>query len=451
MKKLMCLLLCSALTFGVCAGLSGCAEKLDPNKIYISVDDRVTDSIGINSWISRRQEQFEKDYPDIVVDHQAGATSTSSQIQDAVNNLSGGRPLTALKINSNHYARQISGTGLIEDWLPYLEDYADLENLDPVVREGYTVNGELIGFPISVEYPLLGFRRDILKERGMTDEEIDALSFDTWEEYRQFVKGIATDDVSGMGMLLQDFYNTFVNWNIANGYNIATQNDDGTMALNFTDTATVETLQFLKDVYADGSVAQNLNISTADFYSAIFNGSVASFTFYPSWTTWFSDSGVDVDQLRLMPFPKGPSLQNTEEAASSVVYPVGYVLNSRASEEEKQAAATYITYMYGKEAWEDRMQYAAEMEIRQVVQPPYQDINWELIALDLPEDWVAAMRAASQSNFTINYDSSAFASYLQPYLASIVSGDDDMMDTLRSAQNTATNEWLNSYNDNILS
>ena len=95
----------------------------------------------------------------------------------------------------------------------------------------------IIGFPISMEIPLLGFNKQILKDNGYmsedgvpTDEFLEKVK--TWTGFREVALDLtdATTDpskpVSGTGMLLADYYLFLGNWMKANGDKLAKQAGD---------------------------------------------------------------------------------------------------------------------------------------------------------------------------------------------------------------------------------
>ena len=460
---LLCLLLAGMLV--ACSGRGTTTEE-EGNGVKIIVADKVTDSIGINSWIGKRQEAFDEAFPEISVEHVAKtATDDFNQIKDIKNILatnSADTP-TILNINSSDFARQLYVEGYTGDFSSYLDGFEFYEEVNEKVRSGYTVGSAVVGLPQTIETPMLGFNTDVLTEKAealtsagyMTNKDISTLRIDTWDDYRAVAK-ILTDapGVYGAGFTAQDYYQGFGVWAIANGFDGVVQNDDGTISINFAENESMKgVLEFFNGLITDGSTSMDVfNLQKETYYSWIWSGKIASFTFYPSWATWFNSSGMAKEKILVRNFPKGPDNTNFENSYSAV-FAMGFVLNKQATPEQVEAVVKYINFMYGKEAWESRIQYAYDEMILQVVYPPFDTIDTSNVEIDFPagNGWAEAINHSLSTAYVSPVNSVGFTTEIRGSLTKLIdfSSESDLESKLATLENTATLNWLNNFNNLI--
>ena len=151
MKRWLSLLLCILLAgMLVACGEGNDVTEGEGDDVNIIVADKVTDSIGINSWIGRRQEAFDEAFPEIKVEHVAKtATDDFNQIKDIKNILatnSADTP-TILNINSSDFARQLYVEGYTGDFSPYLDEFENYDEVNEKVRSGYKLGHEVVWLP----------------------------------------------------------------------------------------------------------------------------------------------------------------------------------------------------------------------------------------------------------------------------------------------------------------
>ena len=465
MKKWISLLLCMLL-FGmfVACGDNGTEGGDDGSSVKIIVADKVTDSIGINSWIGKRQEAFDEQFPEINVEHVSKtATDDFNQIKDIKNILatnSADTP-TILNINSSDFARQLYVEGYTGDFAPYLDNFANYNEINEKIRSGYTVGDAVVGLPQTIETPMLGFNTDVLTAKAdaltsagyMTGKDISTLKVETWDDYRQIAKILTNaPSVYGAGFTAQDYYQGFGVWAIANGFDGVVQNTDGTISIDFADNESMKgVLEFFNGLIADGSTSMDVfNIQKETYYNWIWTGKIASFTFYPSWATWFNSSGMPKEKILVRNFPKGPDNTSFEDSYSAV-FAMGFVLNKQATAAQVEAVVKYLNFMYGKEAWESRIQFAYDEMILQVVYPPFDTIDTSNVEIDFPtgNGWAEAINHSLSTAYVSLINSVGFTTEIRGSLTRLVefSSESDLTSKLETLENSATLNWLNNFNN----
>ncbi len=505
MKKAICLTMGTLMAFSMAAcslggGTSSSAGTSSSgsgsgDKVKIIVPDYIRTPVGIDEWTQERQKAFAKDHPNIEVVYESNPTTDPAKnIQAMITNLSNeSMAYTLLIANSNTYARTVYQTELTCDMKPYFTE-DELAAYDPNVLAGYYNGDALVGIPYRQEFPLLGFNRKHLRStyvkeqlgvdpsapdaNAQVEAKIDAI--ETWDDFLQIAKKLSgtyavegsTKTVSGYGGYLTDYYIGLGVWNVANGYNTVTQHESGKMDIDMTNAQTVETLEFLQTLKKEGALTHNTNLLYNDFFDAIFNKEIASFIYYPTWaTSWFEPRGLYAEDIKVINIPYGPSIERLKEQsktdptvkvpATNVNFSLSYVLNARATEEQKKAAITYINYMNNAEAVRAKFEYAKEEEIPMLTVPAYSfDDNYlnETVFASVPEDWKNALTNSIKNYYVFNQNSDTFISYVATAVPGIVNGKDGsgtydtrekLIAKLTSLNNLIYTQFLNGYNSNF--
>lgn len=440
-------------------------QPSDPTKeVSIVVDDLVEDKIGFNNWLQKRQKEFDAAYPKIEVKHVAEVSTDSfnqlKSVRDTFSVVSPATP-TILKVNTNEYARQLYYEGYIKPFTAPINEWSEKDDIRANILDGYTYNGEIVGFPITLETPLLGFNKTILKERRQALAEIgqqyDALRIETWEDYREIAKALtyrneSGTQIAGMGMTTQDYYQSFGVWAIANGFDGVIQNDDGTVDIDWENNVSmIETLQHFAKMKQDGSIAYNIDVNITTYFGYIWRGNIASFTYYPEWATWFAQNNLDSDNIDIYPFPVGENAKKENIEVNSPIFTIGYVANAKASDEQVAAAAKYIEFMYGKEAWDSKINFAYENMIQFVTYPALTSVDLDKIYEDLSENWINAIEYVMQHMYVGKVNTVGYITDIRSALSDLVQDPSEtaINSQLATLENTTKLSWLNAYNQNV--
>lgn len=456
------MIFCVGFFTAACGG--GDADN-NTDQVTIVVDDLVEDKIGFNNWTKKRQEAFDAAYPGINVKHVAEVAADSfnqlKTIRDTFSVVSDMTP-TILKVNTNEFARQLYYEGYIKPFTKSINSWEEKDDIDPTILAGYTYGEEVVGFPITIETPLLGFNKSILAERkeelAAIGQDYQALKIETWADYREIAKVLTYKNASGTqiagaGMTTQDYYQSFGVWAIANGFDGVIQNENGTVDIDWDgNQSMVETLQHFALMKEDGSIYYNIDVPSTSYFGYIWRGNIASFTYYPEWATWFAQNNLDSDNIDIYHFPRGEYAKSIDKTECSPVFSIGYVVNAKASDEQVDAAAKYIEFMYGKEAWESKIDFAYENMIQFVTYPALTTVNLEKIYADLSDNWITAMEYALDHMYVSNINTVGYITDIRATLSDLVASSnvDRINEQLRNLENTTKLSWLNAYNENIL-
>ena len=113
----------------------------------------------------------------------------------------------------------------------------------------------------------------------------------------------------------------------------------------------------------------------------------------------------------------------------------------------------YINFMYGKQAWESRIQYAYDEMILQVVYPPFDTIDTSNVEIDFPtgNGWAEAINHSLSTAYVSPVNSVGFTTEIRGSLTKLIefSSESDLESKLATLENTATLNWLNNFNNLI--
>ena len=145
-------------------------------------------------------------------------------------------------------------------------------------------------------------------------------------------------------------------------------------------------------------------------------------------------------------------------------FSLGYVLNSRATQAQKEAAVTYIKYMNGNEATLEKFQYANMFKVKMFTVPAFnfddEYLNTTVFA-NVPNDWKGALTNSVKNSFVINQNSdSFFMTYVSTAIPGLVSkkyydansnktAAEQLTAQLSGLNNTIYSQYLNKYNSKI--
>lgn len=488
--KRVSLLLCVALMASMTAcgggGNSSNSGSTGDNKVSIKVCDKIASTTGVNGVIYNRQKQFETAYPDIIVEHVSSVVTDSMKTtQSIVENINSEEACTLMVTTAGNYARSLYQMGLIEDWNKYLSD-DEIDMLNPDVVAGLTsASGALTGFPSTLDTPLIGFNRDHLRSEyvrkqflgdnynadnalELIEAEIDKVS--TWSEYKEvlqkltgkYVVDFVETDVSGYGGYYTDYYLGIGVWLIANGYGISWQNENKTIEVDLTETSTVETIEFLQGLAQDGITKLNTSIGFQEYYNQVFQNKVASFIYYPNWASWFQGNSMYAEDIKVINIPVGPTavakITNGEDVNTNPSFANTWVMNKNATEEQKQAAAKYMLFMYGEEAVNQQYDYIIENDIENFSIPALklskEDLN-DTILVNSPQDWKASIINALDNLYVLKPDTDVWRTYISADIPTLISKDsayrgENLVSRLQYLNNRIKTEWLDYYNQNIV-
>ena len=427
--------------------LTGCgdAKEKTGEKVRIVVPDRVLTEQGADAFKKQQQEAFDELYGDeIEVEHilpyQSSDTNTVQNLTAVM--LSNDAP-AYVGVSSTIYMKDLYNMGLVADISKYVQDNTEFQKImDNAVESCTYSDGSIIGYPTGAEVPLLGFYNEALIAAGYAPETFKC---DTWDDYYQLAKDMDTDGRNGASLYASEYFLWPQNWFLSNGAQLAVQNEDGTISLNYTDDKVVETVEFMRKLYQEGLTNDKVgSMDTDGMFSLMYKKSVASFTFYPTWIDRFINQGINPDEITLRMFPTGPSGER-----EPVMYVTGVVFNSALSEAELEAAIKYVSFMNSEEQQNAMYQYRADNGISDLSISVMEGVDWTQGLTDYPQQWIETIKEAMQEAKDNRLNATGYSTYISAKLPAMIEGIGDVKSALKEAEDLTKNEWLDDYNANL--
>lgn len=428
----------------IAALLSGCGGGSKSEKVKIVVPDRVLTMQGALAFRKGLQEKFDELYGDeIEVVHILPIESADTSSVDTLTAVLLGNDAPAyVGVPSTIYMKDLYNMGLVADIAPYVQDNEEFKKLMTNAVDSCTYSdGSVIAWPTGIEVPLLGFYNSALEDAGYDPE---TFTCDTWDEYYEIAKKMDTSSYNGSSLYASEFFLWPQNWFLANGAEVAIQNADGTITLNYTDQRVVETVEYLRKLYKDGLTNGNVgSVNVNDMFSMMYNKQVASFTMYPTWVDRFINQGIAPDDITLRMFPTGPSGER-----KPIMYVAGFVFNSQLSEEELKAAIKYVSFMYSEEQQTAKFEYYVNNGISDMEISCVKGVDWKSCLSDYPQQWLDIVDEAMQVASDNKINATGYSTYLSAKLPAMIEGNGNIRELLKEAEQLTENEWLNDYNKN---
>ena len=455
MKQLKCFLLI-AFTLLSLFSLPACSSSKASSKVSggydseITVSDLIVNVTGINRWKVLRQQEFEKQNPKVKVNHVSAITGdTTNMVEYLTTVFMGKNAPSMMSVSSVSYIRDLYNAGLAADISPYLSASSDLYTTYDFVQKAVTYNKSTISYPESLEVPLLGFYNSALTAGGYDPK---TFTCKTWNDYYEVAKKINSDTTKGASIYVYEYYLWPANWFMSNSAEPAIQNSDGTITLDFANPKMVQTLEFMRKLYQEGLTNTNISYTQiSDMLTLVYNKKVASFTFYPTWLSTLQSYDIKASDITLTTFPSGPSYASG--TSNSTVIVSGTVFNANKSKKELAAAVKYYEFMNGKEAQQSMQDFRTENNIVNFQVSVYPSIDWTttLSKNGIPDSWISATKSAIKQAYVTPLHSTAFTTYMTTQLATAIRDPKvNIKDILKKIQTTATNEWLNDFNSNLV-
>ena len=423
---------------------AGCGKKKgEDGKVTIIVPDLILNPLGAQIYTQQLQDEFDELYGDkIEVKHILPAASSDvNDVQNISAVLLGNDAPSYVNVSSTIYMKDLYNMGLIKDISKFVKDNEEFAKImDNVVDACRYSSGEIIGYPGGIEIPMMGFYADSLKKAGYTPETFKC---ETWDEYYEVVKKMNTSGQAGSSLYASEFFLWPNNWFQSNGAQVAIQNEDGTIKLNYNDEKVIETVNFMRKLYHEGLTNENIGFTDIDsMFGMMIAKSVASFTMYPTWIHRFVSQGIAPSQIVLTKYPKGPS-----GGYNNVMYVAGVVFNSSLTDAQLEAAIKYYSFMNSEKAVKAKYQYYTDNSISNLELPVMEGIDWWSCLTDYPEQWITAIKGALTTAKDTSLNSTGFSTYISAALPGIISTKNGKVEKgLSDAAKTTETEWLKNYN-----
>lgn len=335
--------------------------------------------------------------------------------------------------------------GIAADITDMWNSHPDKDNFLPSSLNAATVDGKIYGIPSEMYVTGLMYNKQIFADAGIDP----AVALKDWESFGEAAQKL-TDPAKNqygyaiLGMDWADWFFEYYVWQA--GGDLTEKQADGTAKLTFTSDATVQALQYYKDLKwkykaTQQNVVQSLDDNQKDFYT----GRAATTVGASDWFGTMVTKGMDISNIGFAPLPAGPS--GTSPAQVGGQY---WIINPKASPEQQQAAFTYAMYFSSKDMMEKDLQFQKDNGIFPNLLSVRTDVDMSKYVDGMPADLVEGVRNAAKEPHLEYFLKSRLSPYIvKPIQMVLLDEDADPAAVLQEAQELAQKEVIDPYNAEI--
>ncbi|WP_128657937.1 extracellular solute-binding protein, partial [Paenibacillus sp. 598K] len=230
------------------------------------------------------------------------------------------------------------------------------------------------------------------------------------------------------------------------GGDLTERQPDGTAKLTLTSDATVQALQYYKDLKfkykaTQKNVVQSLDDNQKDFYT----GRAASMLAGSDWFFGMVSRGMELENIGFSSLPVGPSGKSPAQVGGSY-----WIVNPKSTPEQQQAAFTYATYLTSKEVIEKGLKWGQENGIFPNLLSVRSDVDVTQFVDGMPEDLLVSVREAAKETRLEYFLKARLSPYVvKPIQQVLLDEKVDPLAALEAAQKLAQTEVIDKYNAEI--
>lgn len=413
-----------------------------PEKVEIVVWDKPHADDASKTLREKQFADFEEKYPHIKVTHMEQTKEKErEQFMTAV--AGGEQPdayYTAYPDMETYIAQGIAGD-ITELW----NNHPDKGNFLPSSLDAGTVDGKIYGVPSSMYVTALMYNKQMFADAGLDP----AAALKDWSSFGEAAQKL-TDPAKNqygyaiLGMDWADWFFEYYVWQA--GGDLTEKQSDGSAKLTFTSDATVQALQYYKDLKwkykaTQKNVVQSLDDNQKDFYT----GRAASTVAASDWFGKMVTKGMDINNIGFAPLPVGPSGTSPAQVGGNY-----WIINPKASPEKQEAAFTYAMYFSSKELLEQGLQFDKDNGIFPNLLTVRTDIDMTQYVEGMPADLVAGVQNAAKETHLEYFLKSRLSPYIvKPIQTVLLDEKADPAALLEAAQELAQKEVIDPFNAEI--
>lgn len=331
--------------------------------------------------------------------------------------------------------------GILEPLNPYTEKWDEWKNFSKEYVDMFTVKDQIYGVPSAVSPMLFGYNKSLLEKAGVTEPPA------TWNDALEIAKKVndPANQVAGYATLTAEWTEWFFQYYVWQaGGDLTKQNEDGTIELTFTDPAVIEAAEYYKKLRASKVLQSDLTLKFNDLVEKFAQGKIAMMPFAGDWVSWAVSLGMDPEDIGLSLPPVGPS-----GTPVTAIGGTSWVINSKTTQEQKDAAWEYIKYYSSKDTMIETMKNTASKGSANPTGTVREDIKIEDY-YKLPEEYYTILEQVKTASRLEFYGKAELAPYVDRAVQKIlIDPNADPLKELQAAQKLAETEIVKGFNEKI--
>lgn len=335
--------------------------------------------------------------------------------------------------------------GIAADITDLWNNHPDKVNFLPSSLDAGTKDGRIYGIPNSMYVTALMYNKQMFADAGLDP----AVALKDWTSFGEAAQKLTDPSKNQygyaiLGMDWADWFFEYYVWQA--GGDLTERQPDGTVKLTFTSDATVQALQYYKDLKwkykaTQKNVVQSLDDNQKDFYT----GRAATTVAASDWFGTMVTKGMDIENIGFAPLPAGPSGKSPSQVGGNY-----WIINPKASDEKKEAAFTYAMFFSSKEVLEEGLQFGKDNGLFPNLLSVRTDIDMSKYAEGMPADLVEGVRNAAKEPHLEYFLKSRLSPYIvKPIQQVLLEENIDPLTVLQEAQDLAQKEVADPYNSEI--
>ena len=335
MKKVWSILLVLVICASVLPGCSN-AEKAgkSENEVVISVGTWPQESNPAErARYEAVAEQLSKDYPHIKVVESDFTYDERSYLPQAAS----GQLPTVYRVPFTELDK-IVDAGFATDITEYVEEAGFTKAYNPQILDLTTRDGKQ--YVVASDTYTMGFalNKDLFKKAGLVNEDGSLMIPQTYDDVKEFSKIIKEKTGAyGFGMVTKNGWHMLnLAWSFGTVFE---QKVDGEWKATFGSEEFVDSLEYLRDMKAEGLFPPNALIDTDSLYRMFVTDQLAMMYYVPSTNQIIENYGMNKDKIAYAAVPEGPAGRYTQMGGSL------YIIDSNATPEQVDACLKWIQYI----------------------------------------------------------------------------------------------------------
>lgn len=335
--------------------------------------------------------------------------------------------------------------GIAADITDLWNNHPDKVNFLPSSLDAGTKDGKIYGIPNSMYVTALMYNKQMFADAGLDP----AVALKDWTSFGEAAQKLTDSSKNQygyaiLGMDWADWFFEYYVWQA--GGDLTERQPDGTVKLTFTSDATVQALQYYKDLKwkykaTQQNVVQSLDDNQKDFYT----GRAATTVAASDWFGTMVTKGMDIENIGFAPLPAGPSGKSPSQVGGNY-----WIINPKASKEKQEAAFTYAMFFSSKEVLEEGLQFGKDNGIFPNLLSVRTDIDMSKYVEGMPQDLVEGVRNAAKEPHLEYFLKSRLSPYIvKPIQQVLLDEKTDPLTVLQEAQDLAQKEVADPYNSEI--
>ena len=329
--------------------------------------------------------------------------------------------------------------GIAEPLNSYWDAWDESKNFDQSYVDMFTRDGKVYGVPKQITPMLFGYNKALFAAAGIAEAP------KTWEEALEYAKKLndPANQVAGYATLTAEWTEWFFQYYVWQaGGDLTAKNDDGTLKLAFTDPAVLEAAKYYQKLSSEKLLQSDRTLKFGDLLEQFSLGKIAMMPFATDWVTDMVTRGMAPEDVGLCLPPAGPSGKSATAIAGSC-----FVINAKTTQEKKDAAWEYISWLMSKEEQTLFYENAASKGAVAPITLPRTDMSISDFA-EFPAEYKDVLAGVGEIGRLEFYGKADFGTYVDRAVQKILSDPNaDPAKEFADAQALAEKEALAGFNE----